>query len=275
MKGIYVPKGPKSFALFYVARGADTDHLKLFRRFACSYRKMSPGLEHKLYVIFKDFEGNEHLKLALETFSQQNYHPIYTDDETFDVGAYVCAAKQVPCDRVCFLNTNTEILCDGWLAKLAVNLDQPGVGLVGATGSFESLFHLDPQFPRFPNVHVRSNCFMMEREVLLSVLSGCRIRTKKDADFVESGPAGLTRRIFDMGLSALLVGRDGRGYSVPWWSGSQTFRQGTQSNLLAHDNVTRKFRDMPWPEKKEMSVRTWGDYLERGAAVLLPGEGPS
>jgi hypothetical protein len=268
MKGIYVPKGPESLALFYLACGADTDHLKLFRRFVFSYRKVSPGLEHKLYVIFKDFKDIEHLKSALETFSQQNYHPIYMDDEPFDVGAYVCAAKQVPCDRVCFLNTDTEILCDGWLAKLAANFDQPIVGLVGATGSFE---RLNWRFPRFPNVHVRFNCFMMKRDLLLTLLSGCRIRTKKDADFVESGPAGLTRRIFDMGLSALLVGRDGRGYSVPWWSESQTFRQGAQSNLLAHDNVTRKFRDMPWPEKKEMSLRTWGEYLERGAAMFLPG----
>jgi hypothetical protein len=85
--------------------------------------------------------------------------------------------------------SHSELLTSAWLKKLALHLDRPEVRLVGATGLFESLSTLDPRFPPFPNVHIRSNGFMVERELLGELLSGIIIRDKLDAYFVESGPA--------------------------------------------------------------------------------------
>jgi hypothetical protein len=272
MKGVYVPKPPRSLAVFYLARGADADHLDSFRRFVRSYRARPAGTDHTLFVIFKGFDGDEHLRRGREIFAGLDYQAIHTADDSFDLGAYAAAAAQIPHERVCCLNTNSAIIGDGWLGKLAANFDQPRVGLVGATGSFESLRPRDPRFPDFPNVHIRSNAFMMERTLMLAVLSGVPLRDKVDAYLAESGPASLTRRTFERGLAALVVGRDGRAYSPPWWPVSQTFRQGMQCNLLVSDNATRDFERLPWAGKQERCQRTWGRYLNHNLALLAPGE---
>jgi hypothetical protein len=265
-----LPRRPKSIALVYLARGADEDHIHRFRSFLRSYSKFSAGAQHTLFVVYKGFESQEKLETARVLFSAYNETPIFTADSSFDLGAYAEAINRISHDRVCFLNTNSEILCDGWLGKLAANLDQPRVGIVSATGSFESLRLLDPRFPRFPNVHVRSNAFMMERSKAATILQAFDIGEKKDAFFAESGPESITRRIFEMGLMALVVGRNGRGYSPQSWPCSQTFRQGSQRNLMVHDNVTRSFDLMPWQEKKSISSRTWGDFLNKERSMLLP-----
>jgi hypothetical protein len=262
----------KSLALVYLARGADADHLARFKLFLQSYTKFAAGVEHSLFIIYKGFVSEMQRRTARELFSIYDHRPIFTSDTSFDVGAYAEALEQMPHDRVCFLNTNSEILCDGWLGKLAANLDQPRVGVVSATASFESLTLLDPRFPRFPNVHIRSNAFMMERATAIKVLTAFHIRDKKDAFFAESGPRGMTRRIFEMGLNALVVGRNGRGYPPESWPTSDTFRLGMQSNLLVHDNVTRTYAEMPFSEKRSISKLTWGDYLNADKTFVLPGE---
>jgi hypothetical protein len=260
----------KSLALVYLARGADADHFVRFKAFLRSYTKFAAGAEHRLFIIYKGFVNEGQRRAARELFSIYDHRPIFTSDTAFDIGAYTDALEDIPHDRICFLNTNSEILCDGWLGKLAANLDQPRIGIVSATASFESLSLLDPRFPRFPNVHVRSNAFMMERATAIKVLTAFTIRDKKDAFFAESGPRGMTRRVFEMGLNALVVGRNGRGYPPAAWPISDTFRLGTQSNLLVHDNVTRTYRDMPFSEKRSISKLTWGNYRDPDNIMLLP-----
>lgn len=260
----------KSTALVYLARGADASHLARFDLFLDSYRRFSAGLEHTLFVIFKGFADDAQLDVAHQRFRAFDAIPIHTSDTTFDIGAYAEATEKISHDRICFLNTNSEILCDGWLGKLAANLEQPRVGVVSATGSFESLALLDPHFPRFPNVHVRSNAFMIPRDLAAKILPVFTIREKKDTYFAENGPDGITRRIFSMGLMAIVVGRNGRGYAPAEWPRSHTFRQGTQSNLMLHDNVTRAYESMPWSEKRIFSQRSWGDFLQNDKQAVLP-----
>lgn len=261
----------KSLALVYLARGADGDHAARFKSFLQSYTKFTAGAEHNLFIIYKGFATGGERRAAQELFSIYDHRPIFTADTSFDIGSYAEAVEKIPHGRICFLNTNTEILCDGWLGKLATNLDHPQVGIVSATGSFESLTLLDPRFPRFPNVHIRSNAFMMDRENAKKILLSFNIRDKKDAFFAESGPRGMTRQIFEMGMTALIVGRNGRGYPPAAWPASHTFRLGTQSNLLVHDNVTRAYADMPFSEKTSISKLTWGDYLDVDRLMVLPG----
>jgi hypothetical protein len=58
----------------------------------------------------------------------------------------------------------------------------------------------------------------------------------------------------------LVVGRNGRGYPPLKWPLSETFRQGEQSNLLVHDNVTRDFQQLPSSEKQIIIRKTWGNF---------------
>jgi len=245
-------------ALIYLARGADADYLSRFRKFLGSYRRYNPRSDHRLMIIFKGFESAGHLTEGQRIFRSLDYDALFTRDDSLDLGAYREAAQQIPHERLCFLNTNSEIACDGWLAKLSVNFESPGVGLVGATGSFECL----PSYPCFPNPHIRSNGFMIRRGLFLELLSTAPLSTKSDAYSIESGPRSITRQVFERGLRALVVGRNGRGYAPTWWPHSQTFRQGLQNNLLVHDNHTRVFENLPFGEKMHMSKLSWGDFLQ-------------
>jgi hypothetical protein len=119
----------------------------------------------------------------------------------------------------------------------------------------------------FPNIHLRSNAFMIEREVFLSIAHDFDFKEKADAFLFESGPRNLTRRIRARGLEVLVVGRNGRGYTPRWWPHSQTFRQGMQSNLIVADNQTRKFDAMPWNEKRDYAQLAWGPYLQETNSV--------
>lgn len=253
-------KNQDPIALIYLARGADSDHVARFQRFLSSYKRFSAGMDHTLFIIFKGFDNATHLAEGQEVFRSLDYHTLFTSDDSFDLGAYIEASHCISHKRVCFLNSNSEIASDGWLAKLAVNFALPHVGAVSATGSFESLSSLGDSFPRFPNPHIRSNAFMIQRDIFIDMLAGIKLKSKRDVYSIESGENSVTRRIFERGLTALVVGRDGRGYTPSWWPHSQTFRQGSQSNLLIHDNQTRMFENLSFEDKRQMSNLAWGEY---------------
>ena len=61
------------------------------------------------------------------------------DDRGFDIQAYLKAAAILPHEFVCFLNSHSRVTSQDWLRKLHAPLLDPGVGLVGATASFESI----------------------------------------------------------------------------------------------------------------------------------------
>lgn len=257
-----------TIAVGYLARGADAGWRSSCERFLRSYRQCRSGAEHSLYVIFKGFHDASSLDDARNLFSSVHHKPVFLDDESFDIGAYIEWANQVDADLICVLNTLSEILAEDWLRKLVVNLALPNIGLVGATGSYESLNELNQSFPVFPNPHIRSNAFVINRELFCQITKELVIREKIDAFHFESGPQSMTRQILAMGREILLVGRNGRGYSPEWWPTSDTFRLGTQSNLLVADNQTRNFTALRWPEKREFVLRTWGYYLHEEAVTL-------
>ena len=228
-----------------------------------SYERYPAGIDHSLYVIHKGFQNERDLDWATSFFRRIEHIPVHVEDDRFDIGAYLDAAPKVSEGTLCLLNTGSEILCRDWLVKLAVNFNQPNVALVGSTGSFESLNDYNSVFPGFPNAHLRSNAFMIDRNTFCSIAGAFHFKEKVDAFLFESGPLSMTRRIQEQGLEILVVGRNGRGYSPRWWPHSGTFRQGMQSNLLIGDNQTRNFDAMTWPEKREASNASWDPICRR------------
>ena len=256
------PGAPSLPIVAYLARGADPDPLPRFERFVRGYRQHRAGEDHVFVVIFKGYANDHDLGEAKAIFAGLPYRAIHTDDDAFDLGAYRDAARQIDAERFCFFNSNSEILSENWLAKLSLNFALPHVGLVGATGSLESLSLLNPRFPRFPNLHLRSNAFMVQRRVFLDAIDQVPLATKLDAFSFESGVDSLTQRILGRGLSTLIIGRNGRGYLPRRWTDSETFRLREQGNLLVHDNVTRAYEAMPFPEKQQYARRSWGEKLD-------------
>jgi hypothetical protein len=123
-----------------------------------------------------------------------------------------------------------------------------------AGGAYEFLNRI----PGFPNIHIRTNAFMIERRIFLDTQPGT-IKTKIDSYMFESGPDSLTQQILRLGLKVLVVGADGRSYDIDQWTASGTFRLGTQHNLLVKDNQTRAFEHMHRSSKLAYVGMTWGD----------------
>jgi hypothetical protein len=211
----------------------------------------------------------------------------FIPDVGFDVDAYWRAGRESSYERICFLNAQSEPLVEGWLTRLFDALEQPGVGLAGATGSYESHYtelartwrallegsalrrakwavkvarrRLD--FAPFPNRHLRTTAFAIRAQTLLRVR--CNPMRSKYATFrFESGRAGLTAQIEKMGLEVRVVGRDGAAYPPARWAESQTFRSGDQRNLLVADRHTRMFANADEATKRHWQRAAWGRETE-------------
>jgi hypothetical protein len=110
-----------------------------FVRFLASYHAHPAGPLHELAIVFKGFreqsDARHHLRLAGERVDEA----LFVDDRGFDLTAYFAVASRLRRARYCFLNSYSEIVADGWLGHLNAALDDPTVGLVGATGSWASI----------------------------------------------------------------------------------------------------------------------------------------
>ena len=114
------------------------------------------------------------------------------------------------------------------------------------------------RYPAFPNPHIRTNAFMLERRRLLD-LRWPEPTRKSQAYELESGNEGITRQIEALGLRAVVVGRDGRAYDRDGWRDSRTFRAGEQGNLLVEDNQTRHYDEAQGRLRRKLDQMAWGD----------------
>lgn len=235
--------------------------------FGASYRENPGGCEHELLVVSKNVRDPETAQACRALADElPGARLLEADPAPLDLGTYLEIAQAVESRFVCFLNTESRPLDPRWLVKLAEHLSPPGVGLVGASGSYESFSSNAPivtrplrsrQFPPFPNPHVRTNAMMISRELMLS-LEWRRVTRKLDAWKLESGWQNITRQVWDRELDALVVGRDNRAYPRDRYFESNTFRRGDQPNLLVADKRTREFATVPPDHRRWLFELAWG-----------------
>jgi hypothetical protein len=250
-----------STAVGFLLRGADENWLSSARRFLTSFKAHPAGFPCVPHVMLKGFADQISLSEAEQEFRKEGFVIRHLDDDGFDIMAYARWARDLDSKYICVFNTHSQILADNWLAQFMRNIIQNDITMVSATGSFESLNDVWSTFPRFPNVHLRSNAFCLRREIFVKSIVDLRFQKKLDAFLFESGPCGLTTQIINAGKRVAVVGRDGRAYGPRWWPFSGTFRQGIQSNLLVADNLTRTYDEAERSEKVRLAAMTWGNYL--------------
>lgn len=105
-----------------------------------SYKLNQGGVEHDLLILFKGFESEEQLKeyrLVLQPFK---YKELHVPDQGFDITAYFAVPRSFHCKYYCFLNSFSVILDADWLLKMYRYISKDTVGMVGATGSYQSLY---------------------------------------------------------------------------------------------------------------------------------------
>ena len=254
-----------------------------FQTFIESYLKNPAGIDHELLILYKGFSGTTDIATHEELLRDIPHSFLMITDIGLDLRAYFVAAKKFNTKYLCFLNSFSIILDKDWLLKLYQHISCPGVGLVGATGSylgiyggltgrrkyksyFRHLLRVSYHFPRrfllslqfcpYPNYHIRTTGFMIMRDTMLKIRRGMLL-TKIQSHMLESGKYSITKQIEWMGLRPIVVDKNGEGYEKNKWGISNTFWQGTQANLLISDNQTRTYdvKDSDWKHKRE--IFTW------------------
>jgi hypothetical protein len=225
--------------------------------FASAYRANDPGVEHDLVILLNRFDHQDPAA-HLEPLAGLDYRTLTVPSSTIDLPAYAFAAQRVDAGPVCFLNSNSQPLVPGWLKRLQDALAADDVGIVGATGSWEAprTARFWNRWPRFPNPHLRTNAFMLDRDLMMS-LRWPAVKDKRTAWQLESGRHGVTRQVQARGLRVLVVGRDGE-FGPEEWPRSRTFRAGGQQNLLVADNRTRDWEAADQDGQALLTRMAWG-----------------
>ncbi len=273
-------------AVVYIARGIGAG-LPAVEEFFDAYLRFPPGYPHRLVIIAKGWEAVPGLPGLIEQVKAIGAELVTLPDDGFDWGAYMRIAPELKETYVCLLNTHSRPMVTGWLALLLQPALLPGVGAVGATGSWGSmsaswpLFEPDPsslalyparlalslirfcrnlgKFSPFPNPHLRTNALLVNRELFVSFCSDHDVpRSKRDAHTMESGRRGFTSHLKSLGLRTLVVGADGIAYAPDAWINSGTFRVPDQSNLLVSDNQTRYYQQAGCQLKRRLENAAWG-----------------
>ena len=287
------PESIRLFHLVWAPLGLDR-----FRRFLDSYRTNPAGVPHRLHILFNGFDSADQTEPYRQLLMDLPHDTTILTRPVQDIQAYLDAARLVDTEYVCFLNSYSVILHSGWLATLFEFVRRGNVGMVGATGCHESfrtalritrwraplgLGRAVQRWPgklmawtrdelrwrlrcwrarwlyeEFPNPHIRSNAFLLRRQVLLGFGFG-PVRNKRDALLFENGKNSLTRRIMRSGQDVLVIGADRRGYRVDEWPTSQTFRNGDQANVLIADNRTRDYLAATADMRRLLARLAWGE----------------
>jgi len=236
-------------------------------RFLAACAAHPPGREYRLVVVANGFSGPSDPRMAatLAALEGVEHELLATPSPVLDLAAYRHASELVDADLLCFVNSYSRPLADGWLSKLAAPLETREAGLTGTGGSLESAYTAAPiwlrplrrQFQPFPNPHLRTNGFMIERELLLD-LRWPGLDSKVGAWAFESGRDSISQQIWHRDLAVLVVGADGVAYPPPRWRESATFRAGGQRNLLIADNRTAQYANADETFRRRLEQMAWG-----------------
>jgi len=276
-------------------------------QFMSSYHKHDAGMNHQVLFALKGFRGEMVDAEYEELLSVPGARRFFLGDWGFDITTYFRTVRAANTHRFfCFLNSFSEILADDWLLKLYQASVSRSAGIVGATGSYQG-FHRDWKsipykdiffsrsnwkrklleipwleylneqskrlyFPEFPNPHIRTNGFLIEREIMLAFHPQMTLTKRRSYSF-ESGRKSMTRQVLNMNRSVHIVGRDGSVYDIDNWKHSDTFWQAEQQNLLISDKQTRRYQAVDCRTRKVFSRYAWGQ--EDGSNALRKNGGPN
>lgn len=285
-----------------------------FEAFMASYRRFPAEIEHDLVLLLKGFTEPGQLMSYLELAAEEQPARIEVTDGGFDLTAYLAAAAALDHERLCFVNSFSEVLAAGWLRLLDAALDSGHAGAAGATGSWAShlsyglyqagfsggpytrafagrdaarraMHALSGSTPasapadwlynvamtarhcagmsRFPAMHLRTNAFVIERELLRALRTG-RAQTKWATYHLESGRRSITTQLIARGRPPAVVDRQGVARLPAAWDRGDVFWQADQQDLLVADNQTRSYDGASPPHRAVLSAHAWGTSARPG-----------
>jgi hypothetical protein len=211
------------------------------------------------------------------------------DESGYDLDAYLYISSKIQNTNTLFFNTKSKILNQSFLIYL-LELSEKKNTIVSSTSSFQShystvfqtnkwywefnksfsfnfrkyklfakaFFYWQWLFPKFPNPHIRTNAFMVNREAFLKLKIKLPLKNKFAAYLLESGRSSITNQFMKMGYSVGVLDKHGKIWDLKECHKSNTFWQGNQENLLVADNQTEIYANATEQEKKQMQYLAWG-----------------
>lgn len=259
-------------------------------RFLSSYTKHTAAYKHNLVILFKGMKKETELEpfVAIADGFNLSYQKISFWGEGFDLDAYRFAAGQLQDSYVLFFNSASVILAGDWLKKYAGCLSgdrQVVAATASAQSHYSSVFinhswrwdrnrsfkyNFDKYklfvkafcywkflFPPFPNLHFRTNAFLINRELFAS-LDLPQTKNKFDAFKIESGFKSITSQLKKRGVNIVLLDKDGHCYNMQDWHKPAIFWRGRQQDLLVADKQTMFYQNSPGEEKVKLQLLAWG-----------------
>lgn len=304
-----------SIDVIYLARGTDWG-IKTVRKFFDSYKKYPAGTEHNLIIAAKAWDTcPEDYKELQQLANDYNAKIIDLPDDGYDFGAYYRVAQKSNADYILCLVSTSEIMDNNWLLKYKNAFDKnEKLKYIGTTGSWgitpiaidifrEELrekyqrpsfkYHLKKVWKylnnysivyktvhsplTFPNYHVRTNAFMIDRKLYLSFMLKYKIpKNKIETYHLESGYNSLTRFVLKHNFEVGVIGKDEKIYSKEEWDKSKTFFSPDMSNLLIKDRYYEFYNNLSNRDKTLHEFYAWGSFLTKKFdgrikfSVLLP-----
>lgn len=117
--------------------------MAVFDSFLTSYANNEAGAEHELVLLYNGFSDSQPLHPFRERAGGLARREIVLDAPCLDLAAYRQAAAKLEHERLCFVNSYSEVTLAGWLALLEAPLAQRRFGASGATGSYGSHLEYD------------------------------------------------------------------------------------------------------------------------------------
>jgi hypothetical protein len=265
--------------------------IAVFRSFIQSYLEHPAGCGHDLVLVFSGIGREEEAAAYHEYLREKNVAYIsYYLAGGQDIEAYYFVASRLQQHYILFLNSYSCILADRWGVHFLDAVRNEGVGAVAATGSWQSyystvfmrervawvyekgemtpfrkiklfiknIFYWRVLFKPFPNPHLRTNAFIVERTLWLSIRRPASFPTKFTAYVFESGRRGFSGQLMRRGLQLLVVDRTGITYPATAWRDSRTFWWERQERLMVSDNQTRKYAEGTSEFQRKLTYLAWG-----------------
>lgn len=202
------------------------------KRFYDNYRRFTPTIPHSLIVV--RCGGTE----GATDFDAIATHYMRFDGWGSDCAAWQTIVRVLDYDLVLCMNTLAYPWRHGWLEPFVSALEKHGVGIYGATASYEV------------NPHLRTPAIAFHPDVLraypFSVLN------RGDSNTFEASPNSISAWAERSGYPVILVTADGRYYKGDWRKPDNIFRRGDQSNCLIWDRHTDLYRDADAVTKKKL-----------------------
>lgn len=262
----------------------------LFEKFINSFSACDPLEDSELIIVFAGVENRQEITPFIELKNNMNIaFEFYIRNQGQDLETYFWIANKIGHPVLLFFNSYSTLNSKKCL-NIFVDNFKGNMGMLSATASNQShyssvfanhtfkyefdksigqnfkklklltknLLYWRLLFTPYPNPHLRTNGFMIRRDVMLQLKIRLPIKNKFAAYLIESGKNSITNQILKMGLEVGMVGKSGNCYRIADWPTSHIFWKGNQEDLLVSDNQTNIYSGASQKEKSRLKFLAWG-----------------